>query len=82
MADASHLAWVVTGDPRWKRRAQMSAGWLLGDNDTGTVLYDEATGGTRDGLMAGSANENRGAESTIAGLATLGVAALCNSDSS
>jgi hypothetical protein len=52
-----------------------AAAWLVGLNDNGTVLYDEATGGTRDGLMIASANENRGAESTIAGVGALQIAA-------
>jgi hypothetical protein len=74
MADATHRAWSVTGDGVWKVRAQRASHWLTGHNDTGTVLYDAATGGTCDGLMEHSANQNRGAESTLAGIGILQVA--------
>lgn len=74
-ADAAYLAWSITGDSKWRRCALRAASWLVGKNDTGDLLYDEATGGTRDGLMSGSTNENRGAESTLAGVAALQVVA-------
>lgn len=80
MADACYLAWSVTGDPVWTARALRAAGWLVGRNDTGMELYDEASGGTRDGLMAASANQNRGAESTLAGIGALQVAAQCRAE--
>ena len=75
MADAAHLAWSVTGDGIWRVRALRAGRWLTGYNDTGMALYDAATGATRDGLEEHSANENRGAESTLAGIGTLQVAA-------
>lgn len=75
MADACHRAWVITGDAVWQSRGIRAAQWLVGHNDTRGVLYDEATGGTRDGLMRGGVNDNQGAESTLAGLAALQVAA-------
>lgn len=78
MADASFRTWTVTGEPAWRMRALDAASWLVGSNDTATMLYDDATGGTRDGLMVASANENRGAESTLAGIGALQVAARCN----
>jgi hypothetical protein len=77
MADACHRAWIVTGDAVWRVRALRAARWLMGSNDTGMSLYDPDTGATFDGLHDGSVNENRGAESTLAGIATLQVAALC-----
>jgi hypothetical protein len=49
----------------------------MGRNDTGAVLYDASTGATCDGLKKDSVNENQGAESTLAGLAILQVAAAC-----
>ncbi len=67
-------AWAVTGDGIWRVRALRANRWLTGHNDAGVVLYDAATGGTCDGLMEHSANENRGAESTLAGIGTLQVA--------
>ena len=77
MAAACYRAWSVTSDAAWKRRAISAAQWFMGRNDTGMVLYDETTGGTCDGLMKRSVNENRGAESTLAGLAALQIAAMC-----
>jgi len=71
MADACQRAWRVTGDGAWRVRAVKAGQWLMGQNDTGKVLYDESTGGTCDGLMEQSVNENRGAESTIAGIGAL-----------
>lgn len=75
MADACHRAWVITGDAVWRVRTLRAATWLLGVNDTGMPLYDPDTGATFDGLEDGSVNQNRGAESTLAGIATLQVAA-------
>ncbi|MFH1329206.1 MAG: glycosyltransferase [Actinomycetota bacterium] len=77
MADACYRAWTVTGDDVWRVRTIRAAEWLLGRNDTGRVLYDQETGGTCDGLMEHSVNENRGAESTLAGIAALQSAAMC-----
>lgn len=78
MADACHRAWEVTGDAVWRVRALRAARWLLGGNDTGMALYNPDTGATFDGLESGSVNENSGAESTLAGIATLQVAASCD----
>jgi hypothetical protein len=75
MADACYRAWLITGDAGWRVRAQGAARWLLGGNDIGTSLYDPETGATFDGLEDGSVNSNCGAESTLAGIATLQVAA-------
>ncbi len=77
MAEACYRAWTVTGNSVWRVRALRSAHWLMGRNDTGAVLYDASTGATCDGLTKDSVNENRGAESTLAGLAILQVAAAC-----
>ena len=35
------------------------------------MVYDFATGGSRDGLMSGGVNMNQGAESTISWLVSL-----------
>jgi hypothetical protein len=77
MAEACFRAWTVTGDAMWRVRAIRAAQWFIGRNDTGMVLYDRATGGTGDGLMERSVNQNRGAESTLAGIAALQIAAWC-----
>lgn len=76
MVDACHRAWDVIGDPDWSARAIQAAQWFVGRNDTGAILYDEATGGTYDGLMRDGVNDNQGAESTLAGLAAMQVAAI------
>ena len=44
--------------------------WFAGDNDAGAVMWDPSTGGGFDGLEAAGRNENQGAESTIAVVAT------------
>jgi len=77
MATACHRAWSVTGEDVWRLRAAGAAQWLMGRNDTGMVLHDAATGGTSDGLMPHSINDNLGAESTLAGIAALQIAAMC-----
>lgn len=70
MADGCSRAWMITGDDRWIERVERAARWFVGDNDVGVVLYDR-TGGCRDGLTPDGANQNQGAESTLAALATL-----------
>jgi len=45
------------------------ARWFVGANDKNRMLYDESTGGCRDGLTADGVNENQGAESAIACIA-------------
>jgi hypothetical protein len=47
----------------------MAAFWFLGDNDSGVAMLDGAGGGY-DGLEPHGRNDNRGAESTLAALAT------------
>jgi hypothetical protein len=71
MAAACARAWALTTEPAWRELAARAAGWLLGANDTGAILYDTASGGTYDGLAEHDVNLNRGAESTIAGIAAL-----------
>ena len=66
MADACARALDLTGDPQWADHLLHAAAWFLGENDAGVSLFDPSTGGCRDGLTALGANENEGAESTIA----------------
>ncbi len=61
----------VTGDPVWAQHARSAFDWFLGQNHLDRWLYDPATGGCRDGLHAERANENQGAESTLAFLLAL-----------
>ncbi len=71
MADACSRAFSLTGDTRWRDLVARAARWFVGDNDVGVALYDAETGGGRDGLTPEGANQNQGAESTLAALAAL-----------
>jgi hypothetical protein len=59
-------AWEVTRDDVWWREARRAFDWFLGRNDLGIILHDPTSGGCRDGLHENRANENQGAESTLA----------------
>lgn len=70
IADAAARAFDVTGEPHWARTVQLAWEWFLGNNDSGVMMIDPDTGAGYDGLTATGRNENRGAESTLAALAT------------
>lgn len=76
MADACLTAWRLTADDQWLDYVRKAADWFLGANDVGVELYDCNTGGCRDGLSASGANQNQGAESTLAALAAFGQARI------
>jgi glycosyltransferase involved in cell wall biosynthesis len=61
----------VTSNPPWAMHARSAFDWFLGQNHLDRWLYDPSTGGCRDGLHAERANENQGAESTLAFLLAL-----------
>jgi glycosyltransferase involved in cell wall biosynthesis len=61
----------VSGEAAWGERARCAFDWFLGRNHLRQWLYDASTGGCRDGLHAERANENQGAESTLAFLLAL-----------
>ncbi|MFZ1062490.1 MAG: hypothetical protein WAN30_03370 [Acidimicrobiales bacterium] len=71
LCDACARAFELTGDAKWLRGVELSADWFLGKNDGGVVMFDPLTGGGYDGLTERGPNLNRGAESTLALLATL-----------
>jgi hypothetical protein len=71
MADACWRAFTVTGDHTWMRGVVAAASWFTGDNDTGVVMHDEASGGGYDGLQPVGVNLNQGAESTLAFISTM-----------
>ena len=52
-------------------RAWEAFDWFRGQNVLGVALCDPHTGGCRDGLLEDRANENQGAESTLAYLGAL-----------
>jgi glycosyltransferase involved in cell wall biosynthesis len=64
-------AFHATGDNVWLDRAWNAFDWFHGHNVLGVVLCDPHTGGCRDGLQEDRANENQGAESTLAYLAAV-----------
>jgi Glycosyltransferase len=71
MLSACLEAHGATGDEFWLREARKAFDWFLGGNDLGISLYDAQTGGCRDGLHIDRANQNQGAESTLAFLLSL-----------
>ena len=71
MVSACLEAAGVTGDKRWRKEARRAFEWFLGRNDLNVPIYDPMTGGCRDGLHPDRANENQGAESTLAFLQAL-----------
>ncbi|GAB4037501.1 glycosyltransferase family 4 protein [Spirosoma gilvum] len=64
-------AFEVTGEEEWQRTAIRVFKWFSGLNDLGLSLYDQQTGGCRDGLHIDRANQNQGAESTLSYLIAL-----------
>jgi len=71
MIDACIEAYHITGEKCWLNSATLCFSWFLGNNDCQVSLYDPVTGGCRDGLTANGANQNEGAESTLAWLLSL-----------
>lgn len=76
LAEACRAAYLATSHPRWLAVIDMCTDWFAGANDEGLVMCDAATGGGFDGLERGHASVNQGAESTLAWLSTLQVAAM------
>ncbi|CAG0942702.1 partial Spore coat protein SA, partial [Anaerolineae bacterium] len=71
MVSACLEAYRITGDKHWRNEARRAFEWFLGRNDLNLPIYDPTTGGCRDGLHPDRANENQGAESTLAFLQAL-----------
>ncbi|WP_306591557.1 glycosyltransferase family 4 protein [Geothrix sp. 21YS21S-4] len=66
MISACLEAYRATHDTLWLREAKRAFEWFLGRNDLGITVYDSGSGGCSDGLHPDRANENQGAESTLA----------------
>jgi hypothetical protein len=66
MVSACLEAHRITANPKWRKEARRAFDWFLGHNDLNLSIYDPTTGGCRDGLHADRANENQGAESSLA----------------
>ena len=64
-------AYEATGDQYWLARTKKAFEWFHGSNDLGLALYDAQSGGCRGGLHIDRANQNQGAESTLAILLAL-----------
>lgn len=73
LAEAAATAWRTTHRDEWLSVLELAVAWFEGENDSGTPLREARTGGGRDGLERDGANENQGAESTLAWLATVQV---------
>jgi len=71
MVESCLASWRITGDPKWSEDARTCFEWFLGRNDLAAPLYDERTGGCRDGLQPSGVNRNQGAESTLSWLLSL-----------
>jgi hypothetical protein len=71
LAQACLRGYEVTGDGRWLPPLRAAWDWFEGRNDVGVPLFDPSTGAGYDGLTPTGRNDNRGAESTLAALATL-----------
>jgi glycosyltransferase involved in cell wall biosynthesis len=65
-------AWRADGDPRWKADATRAFAWFFGRNDLSACLVDRESGSCRDGLHPDRANENRGGESVVSYLLSVG----------
>jgi len=71
MVSACLEAYRITDEEFWYREARRAFEWFLGRNQLRIPLYDSITGGCRDGLHPDRANQNQGAESTLAFLLSL-----------
>ncbi len=70
LAEAARSAFDATHDDRWTVLLARCEAWFEGANDGRLPMRDTASGGAFDGLEDGSVNQNQGAESTLAWLAT------------
>ncbi|MCU1472422.1 glycosyltransferase [Amnibacterium sp.] len=70
IGDACVAAFAATGDPAFIDGVRLAWAWFEGDNDSGIPMIDLETGAGFDGLETTGRNLNRGAESTLAALAT------------
>ncbi len=64
----------ATGEEKYTRYAGLAASWFFGNNIAATVMYDEETGRSYDGINGANpflVNRNAGAESTIEALMAL-----------
>jgi hypothetical protein len=60
----------LTGEPRFRRWAELGGAWFQGRNPGRRPLIDPDSGGCYDGLLPDGVNANQGAESLLAWLLT------------
>ena len=65
-------AWRADGDPQWKADATRAFAWFFGKNDLSACVADRESGSCRDGLHPDRVNENRGGESVVSYLLSVG----------
>lgn len=65
MVQTEVLAYKITKNKKYLRKAFKIFHWFLGKNHLGLMVYDEITGGCNDGLGKYELNLNQGTESTI-----------------
>lgn len=63
---ALQSAYLLTNQKKYLGLARKAFSWFLGNNLMGLRLYDDKSGGCRDGLTSIGVNKNEGAESTVA----------------
>lgn len=71
IADACKRASSITNDDMWSDVIDLAVTWFMGNNDCGESMIDLKSGGGFDGLHIDGVNQNQGAESTLAMIATL-----------
>jgi hypothetical protein len=71
MISACIDAYRFTHELSWYHTADLAFEWFLGRNALGIPMYDNVSGGCRDGLHIDRVNENQGAESTLAFIQSL-----------
>jgi hypothetical protein len=71
LADACVRAAAATGDTGWLSGVSLCVAWFLGDNDAGTPMFNEHSGGGHDGLGPAGRDRNQGAQSTLAMVSVL-----------
>ena len=59
------LAYKLTKNKEYLKDAITTFQWFLGNNSLKQIIYDDSTGGCRDGIGPSSINLNQGAESTL-----------------
>lgn len=70
LADACWRAFSITADQSWLGGVSAAGSWFEGKNDVGLPMFDRISGGGFDGLHEDRVNQNQGAESTLAYIAT------------